>query len=103
MNALTTFAEINFEALTNMHSDSNVLLSFQNLMLDELLEDNQAPKNKEFTVSVQLLITFVTLKQRFSAFFLMCEALPEIYAAKEEELKRKGNLSCNLQRFTCQK
>ncbi len=91
MNALTTFAQTNFEALTNTHSDSNVLLSFQNLML-ELLEDNQALKNKEFTVSVQLLITFVTLKQRFSTFFLMCEALPEIYAAKamggvEEERK----------------
>ena len=67
-----------------MHSDSNVLLSFQNLML-ELLEDNQALKNKEFTVSVQLLITFVTLKQHLSTFFLMCEALPEIYAARATE------------------
>ncbi len=81
VNALPTFAQTNFEALTNMHSDSNVLLSFQNLML-ELLEDNQALKNKEFTVSVKLLLTFVTLRQRFSTFFLMCEALPEIYAAK---------------------
>ena len=81
VNALTTFAETNFQALKNMPSDTSVLLSFQNLML-ELLDDNQALKNKEFTVSVQLLITFVTLKQRFSTFFLMCEALPEIYAAK---------------------
>ncbi len=81
VNALTTFAQSNFEALTNMHSDTTVLFSFQNLML-ELLKDNQALKNKEFTVSVQLLITFVTLKQRFSTFFLMCEALPEIYTAK---------------------
>ena len=64
-----------------MPSDTTVLLSFQNLML-ELLEDKQALKNKEFTVSVQLLIAFVTLKQRFSTFFLMCEALPEIYAGK---------------------
>jgi hypothetical protein len=81
VNALSTFAQSNFEALKNMPSDTTVLLTFQNLML-ELLEDNQALKNKEFTVSVQLLITFVTLKQRFSTFFLMCEALPEIYAAK---------------------
>ena len=29
VNALTTFAQTNFEALTNMHSDSNVLLSFR--------------------------------------------------------------------------
>ena len=29
VNALTTFAQTNFEALTDMHSDSNVLLSFR--------------------------------------------------------------------------
>ena len=81
VNALTTFEQTNFQALKNMPSDTSVLLSFQNLML-ELLEDNMALKNKEFTVSVQLLITFVTLRQRFSTFFLMCEALPEIYAGK---------------------
>ena len=84
VNALTTFVQTNVEALRNMPSDSTVLLSFQNLML-ELLEDNMALKNKEFTVSVQLLITFVTLRQRFSTFFLMCEALPEIYAARATE------------------
>jgi hypothetical protein len=40
VNALSTFARTNFEALTNMPSDTSVLLSFQNLML-ELLEDNR--------------------------------------------------------------
>ena len=81
VNTLSIFAQTNVEALRNIPSDTTVLLSFQNLML-ELLEDNQALKNKEFTASVQLLITFVTLRQRFSTFFLMCESLPEIYAAK---------------------
>ena len=59
---LTTLAQTNFGALRNLPSDTTVLLSLQNLML-ELLEDNQALKNKEFTVSVQLLLTFVTLRQ----------------------------------------
>ncbi len=82
---------------------------FQNLMLD-LIEDNQALKNKEFTVSFHqlLLITFVTLRQRFSTFVLTCdESIPKIYAAKamveigfaEEE----RNYSCNLQSLICQK
>ncbi len=80
---------------------------FQNLMLD-LIEDNQALKNKELTVSFhQLLITSVTLRQRFSTFVLMCESLLKIYAAKamveigfaEEE----RNYSCNLQSLICQK
>ena len=59
VSALTVFAQSNFESLRNTPSDTTVLLSFQDLML-ELLEDNQTFKNQEFTVSVQLLLTFVT-------------------------------------------
>ena len=81
MSALTTFAQSNFESLRNMPSDTTVLLSFQNLML-ELLEDNQALKNKEFTA----LNYFRYLKAAFSSFFLMCESQVSVLGIKTKSL-----------------
>jgi hypothetical protein len=40
-------------------------------------------QQKEFTVSVHLLLAFVRYKQRFTTFFLMCESLPELFAEEE--------------------
>ena len=51
VNALTTFAETNFEALANMHSDSNVLLSFQTLMLELKTIRRSRTKNLQFLCS----------------------------------------------------
>ena len=62
-------------------SDTSVLVTFRDLIMD-LLDENQKLKQKEFTVSVELLLKFVRYKQRFSTFFIMCESLPEQHAMK---------------------
>ncbi len=63
-----------------IQSEHKVLDTFRNLIM-ELVKDNQKLNEKEFTVSVELLLAFVRYyKQRFSTFFIMCESLPEEYA-----------------------
>ena len=62
--------------------ENSVVLTFRDLIL-ELLHENQMLQQKEFTVSVHLLLAFVRYKQRFTTFFLMCESLPELFAEEE--------------------
>lgn len=57
-------------------------MTFRTSILD-LLKDNRKLKQKEFVVSVELLLAFVLYKQRFSTFFIMCESLPELFATEE--------------------
>ena len=63
-------------------SDDSVVMTFRTSILD-LLKDNRKLKQKEFVVSVELLLAFVRYKQRFSTFFIMCESLPELFATAE--------------------
>jgi hypothetical protein len=79
-------------------------MTFRTSILD-LLKDNRKLKQKEFVVSVELLLAFVRYKQRFSTFFIMCESLPELFAtdemgesispAKKKSLLKSGEIILN--------
>jgi hypothetical protein len=86
---LTDFAAnsaliIGMESLS-VSLENSVVLTFRDLIL-ELLHENQKLQQREFTVSVHLLLAFVRYKQRFTTFFLMCESLPELFAAEEMDV-----------------
>jgi hypothetical protein len=76
---------------TSLDSTSNksMAIRYRDLIMD-LLKENHRLKQKEFTVSVELLLQYVRYKQRFSNFFIMCESLPELFA--QDYINNGGNI-----------
>ena len=70
------------EFISSLHNSSKVKNSTQvsQSLVIELLHANQELKQKEFEVSLELLIRFVAYQQPLSNFFIMCESAPYIFA-----------------------
>ena len=49
-------------------------------LLFGLLHENHQLKQKEFQVSIELIFRYVTYKQHFSKFFIMCESFPVAFS-----------------------